>query len=91
MKRLSPKSTRLLLMLVIKEHDSYLLYINYSNILFIFQMLSAPSSQSITFKLIIFYILLIVDIIISSFIEASFNLTARADVATSTTFIVCKL
>jgi hypothetical protein len=58
---------------------------------YLFQMLSAPSSQSITFKLIIFYILLIVDIIISSFIEASFNLTARADVTTSTTFIVYKL
>jgi hypothetical protein len=56
--------------------------------IFKFRMLAGPSSQSITIKLVMFFLLLLVDIVLSSFVEASFTLKVTSDMATNTTFIV---
>lgn len=51
-------------------------------------MLAGPSSQSITVKLVLFFLLLLIDIVLSSFVEASFSLKVSSDLATTTILIV---
>jgi hypothetical protein len=51
-------------------------------------MLVGPSSQSIVVKLVLFYLLLLVDIVLSSFVEASFSLKATSELGVNTSFIV---
>jgi hypothetical protein len=51
-------------------------------------MIAGPSSQNVTVKLVLFYLLLLIDIIASSFIEASFSLSASTNLPHNTTFIV---
>jgi len=51
-------------------------------------MLAGPSSQSITIKLVLFFLLLLIDIALSSFVEASFTLQVTSQLTTNTTLIV---
>lgn len=51
-------------------------------------MIAGPSSQNVTVKLVLFYLLLLIDTLASSFIEASFGLSASTNLPNNTTFIV---
>ena len=46
------------------------------------------AAKSITIKLVLFFLLLLVDIVLSSFVEASFNLKVTSELAINTALIV---